>query len=236
MCEEFQELVLRPRVPERATKTTNMRNPPAIRLESKATGSAWSVVECMKNTETSRAFCCLRDTPFGPVALLWSAYRGQPNIVRVLLSRPGSSGKERVMTAFPDFLSSSCAEVDVVADRIVAFLSGEDVRFSLDHVRLDLCSMFQQKVLRAEHGIPRGRVSTYQRIARYLGNAKSARAVGRALAKNPFPIIVPCHRAVRSDLTLGGYQGGLEMKRALLEMEGVVFDASGRVVAGEVFY
>lgn len=185
---------------------------------------------------TSQAFHCLRDTPFGPVALLWSAYREQPKILRILLSRPGSTAKERIGTAFPDFISSSCVEVDVVADRIVGFISGEDVRFSLDHVRMDLCSMFQQEVLRAEHGIPRGEVSTYQRIASYLGKAKSARAVGRALANNPFPIIVPCHRAVRSDWTLGGYQGGVEMKRALLEMEGIAFDALGRVVAVELYY
>jgi methylated-DNA-[protein]-cysteine S-methyltransferase len=79
-------------------------------------------------------------------------------------------------------------------------------------------------------------VSTYQRIAKYLGNAKGARAVGSALAGNPFPIIIPCHRAIRSDGTLGGYQGGLEMKRRLLEMEGVMFDALGRVVAKERFY
>jgi len=79
-------------------------------------------------------------------------------------------------------------------------------------------------------------MSTYQRIASYLGNANGARAVGTALANNPFPIIIPCHRAIRSDGTLGGYQGGLEMKRALLEMEGVLFNTLGRVVTEEFFY
>jgi len=52
---------------------------------------------------------------------------------------------------------------------------------------------------------------------------------------NPFPIIVPCHRAVRSDLTLGGFQGGLSMKRALLEAEGIGFDSSGRVAVDSFF-
>jgi len=61
-------------------------------------------------------------------------------------------------------------------------------------------------------------------------------AVGTALAKNPFPIVIPCHRAVRSDGTLGGYQGGLEMKRALLEMEGVYFDTFDRVLTEAFFY
>ncbi|MHA1663588.1 MAG: methylated-DNA--[protein]-cysteine S-methyltransferase, partial [Candidatus Thorarchaeota archaeon] len=55
------------------------------------------------------------------------------------------------------------------------------------------------------------------------------RAVGNALARNPFPIIVPCHRAIRSDRTLGGFQGGLKMKRRILEMEGVEFDSTSRV-------
>jgi methylated-DNA-[protein]-cysteine S-methyltransferase len=85
--------------------------------------------------------------------------------------------------------------------------------------------------LRAEHGIPRGSVSTYQLIAAHLGRPKGGRAVGNALANNPFPIIIPCHRAFRSDRSLGGYQGGLAMKRALLEKEGIGFDRTGRVQA-----
>jgi len=190
----------------------------------------------MKKIETAQSFYCFRKTPFGPVAFLWSVYRGQPKILRVLLSKSGGSSKQLVKTSFSDFISSSCPEVDVVADQIVAFLTGDNIRFSLDIARLALCSKFQQKVLRAEHGIPRGRVSTYQRIARYLGNANGARAVGTALANNPFPIIIPCHRAIRSDGTLGGYQGGPEMKRSLLEMEGTLFNAFGRVVTGEFFY
>jgi len=101
---------------------------------------------------------------------------------------------------------------------------------------MDLCSDFQQDVLRAEHGIPRGSVSTYQRIANHLDRPKGARAIGTALATNPFPIIVPCHRAIRSDRSLGGYQGGLEMKRTLLEMEGIDFDDTGRVVTMDFFY
>jgi methylated-DNA-[protein]-cysteine S-methyltransferase len=141
-----------------------------------------------------------------------------------------------VNSLFPDSTASSCAEIDAVADRMAAFLAGKDLRFSLAVARLDLCSTFQQKVLRAEHGIPRGRVSTYQRIAGNLGHPRAARAVGTALAHNPFPIIVPCHRAIRSDGTLGGFQGGMEMKRTLLEMEGVLIDGSDRAVSGQLFY
>ena len=190
----------------------------------------------MKMPETTQSFYCLRRTPFGSVAVLWSVHRGQPRIWRALLCKPRVSAKQLVQTSFPDLVPSSCTEVDFVADQIAAFLTGEDIRFSLDIARLDLCSKFQQKVLLAEYGIPRGSVSTYHRIANHLGNANGARAVGRALATNPFPIIIPCHRAILSDGTLGGYQGGLEMKRALLKMEGVLFDSLGRVTIKELFY
>ncbi|EFK10557.1 6-O-methylguanine DNA methyltransferase, DNA binding domain protein [delta proteobacterium NaphS2] len=99
-----------------------------------------------------------------------------------------------------------------------------------------MCGEFQQRVLRAEHGIPRGSVSTYKIIAIYLGNPGGARAVGNALANNPFPLIVPCHRAIRSDRHLGGYQGGFEMKQALLTKEGIAFDNVGRVTCNHFHY
>ena len=186
--------------------------------------------------ETNPMFSSLRKTPFGPTAVLWAVHKNQPRIYRVLLSKPGKPADRIVEADFPDVKRSSCGEIDIVADKIVAFLSGENIRFSLDIARMDLSSLFQQKVLRAEHGIPRGRVSTYQRIARHLRNRKASRAVGTALATNPFPIIIPCHRAIRSDGTLGGYQGGLDMKRTLLETEGILFDNSGRILVNKLFY
>ncbi len=206
----------------------------------RSTGSLYAPGELfvghMKKTDPTISFHCFRETRFGPVAILWSVHRRQPKIGRILLSKPGLSVKRIVRSLFSSSTSSSCIEVDVVADQITAFLAGEDIHFSLAVVRLDLCSEFQKKVLRAEHGIPRGRVSTYQRIANYLGNAQAARAVGTALARNPFPIVVPCHRAIRSDGTLGGFQGGIEMKRALLEMEGISLNGSDRVVSDQLFY
>jgi len=186
--------------------------------------------------DEERPYHCFIETRFGPVAVLWSIRHGQPLIRRVILSRPEWTAREAVAVRFPDAVSSSVREVGAVTEGIAAFLEGGDILFSLAVARLDLCSPFQQRVLRAEHGIPRGSVSTYGRIARHLGTGLAARAVGMALARNPFPIIVPCHRAIRSDGTLGGFQGGTAMKRALLEMEGVGFDGTGRVKAGLSFY
>jgi methylated-DNA-[protein]-cysteine S-methyltransferase len=103
------------------------------------------------------------------------------------------------------------------------------VSFPLDWVNLDRCRPFQRNVLIHEYKIPRGRVRSYGGLARIVGAPRAARAVGRALAINPVPIVVPCHRAIRGDGSLGGFGGGLPMKRALLEMEGVGFDQTGRV-------
>jgi methylated-DNA-[protein]-cysteine S-methyltransferase len=193
-------------------------------------------VEGMKITETSQGSFLTRESSFGPFAVIWSTSAGRPKIDRVVLSKPGLPAKQAVKASYPEAILAICPEVDEIAGLIEAFLKGDDVHFSLETVRLDLCSEFQQRVLRAEYAIPRGSVSTYQRIARHLGRLRGARAVGMALATNPFPIIVPCHRAVRSDRTLGGYQGGPAMKRALLEMEGIPFDRSGRVAVADFHY
>jgi methylated-DNA-[protein]-cysteine S-methyltransferase len=175
-------------------------------------------------------------TPFGAVVIVWSFFGDLPKIVRILLSTPEVSAKIRVSRLYPDSEASSCAEINAVAGDIGAFLKGEDVQFSLDVVDLSSCSPFQQSVLRAEHRIPRGKVSTYHLIASHLGKRNGARAVGNALANNPFPIVVPCHRAIRSDRSLGGFQGGLDMKRALLRNEGIDFDKFGRVLIGRFHY
>ena len=107
--------------------------------------------------------------------------------------------------------------------------------FFLEIVDLDSIKLFQKKVLIAKHSIPRGWISTYRRLSNHIGNPKGARAVGNALKNNPFPIIIPCHRVIKSDGSLGGFQGGMKMKRALLEMEGIEFSAEGRVTAKKNF-
>ncbi|MDG4476511.1 methylated-DNA--[protein]-cysteine S-methyltransferase [Thiovibrio frasassiensis] len=171
----------------------------------------------------------IKPTPFGSVGVIWTVATQKPKIIRVLLARPGLSAEDQASGLYPNARSSSCAEIEAVAAGIKGLLAGEAIDFSLALADLNLCGAFQQRVLRAEYRIPRGSVSTYQLIAGHLGKRNGARAVGNALASNPFPLIVPCHRAIRTDRTLGGYQGGLDMKRALLEHEGIRFDAAGRV-------
>ena len=178
----------------------------------------------------------IKSTPFGSVGVIWTGLNDNPKIVRILLSKPGLSSEDQASELYPNSQASSCAKIDDIATDIKGLLEGEEIAFSLDAAALSLCTEFQQLVLRAEHGIPRGSVSTYKLIAEYLEKRNGARAVGNALANNPFPLIVPCHRAIRSDRHLGGYQGGRDMKRALLEKEGIPFDDAGRVVCAKFHY
>jgi methylated-DNA-[protein]-cysteine S-methyltransferase len=146
------------------------------------------------------------------------------------------SAEDQACELYPNSKISSCKEIDAIADSIKAYLEGVDVKFSLYIVDLSLCSAFQQSVLRAEHAIPRGNVSTYGLVAAHLGIRGGARAVGNASASNPFPLIVPCHRVIRSDNHIGGYGGGIEMKRALLEKERINFDEAGKVICRRLHY
>lgn len=90
-------------------------------------------------------------------------------------------------------------------------------------VDLSMVGPFERMVLERLRQIPRGQVRTYRDIARAIGHPGAVRAVGNACAKNPVPLVVPCHRVVRTDGGLGGYslRGGAALKRRLLEQEGV---------------
>ncbi|MBI4729383.1 MAG: methylated-DNA--[protein]-cysteine S-methyltransferase [Acidobacteria bacterium] len=94
---------------------------------------------------------------------------------------------------------------------------------------LSALGVFSRRVLQATCRIPRGETRTYGEIARAAGRPAAARAAGGALARNPVPLIVPCHRVVRADGSLGGYGGprGTETKRRLLESEGATARGPG---------
>ncbi len=82
-----------------------------------------------------------------------------------------------------------------------------------------LLTSFQAKVLHAVSQIPFGQTRSYAWVARKIGRPKSARAVGQALNKNPYLLLIPCHRVVHQDGSLGGFVLGVKTKKALLELE-----------------
>jgi methylated-DNA-[protein]-cysteine S-methyltransferase len=103
------------------------------------------------------------------------------------------------------------------------YLAGTISRFDLP-IDLRAVTDFQRGVLLAAAEVPRGQVATYAEIARRIGRPRAARAVGQALGHNPIPIIIPCHRILASDGTLGGYSArdGLKTKARLLRLEGAL--------------
>ncbi len=101
-----------------------------------------------------------------------------------------------------------------------AYFAGKRTRF---HAHPDLTGLtpFHQEVLRACARIPYGQTMTYRELAESVGRPNAARAIGGAMARNPIPIIIPCHRVITSQGALGGYSAeqGVTLKRRLLEME-----------------
>jgi methylated-DNA-[protein]-cysteine S-methyltransferase len=121
-------------------------------------------------------------------------------------------------------IENAAPEVQTILRRAASelneYFGGQRARFD---VPLDWGSMapFQRAVLEATATVPFGHVETYAGIARKIGKPGATRAVGNALGRNPIPVIVPCHRVIRSDATIGGYTGGLGIKHRLLAIEGV---------------
>jgi methylated-DNA-[protein]-cysteine S-methyltransferase len=163
----------------------------------------------------------------GEVGVVLRADRGSPQ--RILLPRQGRSMSTLIREAFPGAVEKR-GDGDELCRQLRAFLSGMDVDFSLVGLNFEGVSGFARRVLAADHAISRGRVMTYGGLAERLGVPGGGRAVGNVMARNPFPLVIPCHRVVGSGGSLHGFGGGLPMKRALLTMEGIAFDRGGRVL------
>ena len=113
------------------------------------------------------------------------------------------------------------SRLDDVRRQLDEYFAGvrRDFELPLD---LTLAAGFRRRVLEAARLIPYGETASYGRVAQAAGSARAVRAGGTALALNPIPIVVPCHRVLRSTGELGGYTGGLERKRTLLRLEGAL--------------
>jgi methylated-DNA-[protein]-cysteine S-methyltransferase len=163
------------------------------------------------------------------IGIVWQNIGNKPQIERIFL--PG--GKANLIAAikneFPGAESSEKKIPGDIATQIAAFYNGDKIRFDLSFLNLKKLSGFAAKVLKETCKIPCGKVATYSGLAAKIGSPKAARAVGTALANNPFPLVIPCHRIVRADGSLGGFGGGIKMKESLLTKEGVIKSRSGRI-------
>jgi methylated-DNA-[protein]-cysteine S-methyltransferase len=115
------------------------------------------------------------------------------------------------------------ARLDEVRRELDEYFDGERRRFDLKVDRA-LLGPFARKVLGRTARIPYGKVSTYSEVAAAAGSPRASRAAGNALARNPIPIVIPCHRVLRTGGGMGGYAGGLDRKARLLALEGAIED------------
>ena len=165
-------------------------------------------------------FFTLFDTAIGGCAIAWGA-RG---IACVQLPEANEhTTRARVLRRFPGAREAAPpSEVARARDCIVALLRGEPGDLSSVLLDMDRVPPFHRRVYEAARSIPGGATMTYGALAARVGAAGSARAVGQALARNPFAIVVPCHRVVAAGGRIGGFSanGGVLTKSRLLAIEG----------------
>jgi methylated-DNA-[protein]-cysteine S-methyltransferase len=158
-------------------------------------------------------------TPLGFAAVV---YRDEPfGLLEILLPQPGDDLRARLQALgspetgrHPDALA--------LAQAIGDYFEGRPPASAWPHWPwLDLSGLtpLQQAALKATAGIPYGQTRTYREVAQAAGNPGAARAAGTALAQNPYPVLIPCHRVIRSDGSCGQFGGGTHLKRAMLALE-----------------
>jgi methylated-DNA-[protein]-cysteine S-methyltransferase len=177
----------------------------AARFAAVAPADAWYAVE---------------PTPVGAVVAV-----GTPRGLARLAYEDEHGGVERILDVLAARLSPRLIEapsrLDDVRRELDEYFAGRRRAFDLP-IDWRLVAPFGRRVLQATASIPFGEVSTYGRVAAAAGNPRASRAAGNALGANPIPIVVPCHRVLRTGGALGGYTGGLHRKRRLLRLEGVL--------------
>jgi methylated-DNA-[protein]-cysteine S-methyltransferase len=150
----------------------------------------------------------------------FSLFAREDHLWRLDLAASGAAdARKRVADEFPDAVEQP-SFFEAVIRLLRRYLGGEHVEFDIP-VDLFGLKAFTRRVLTEIRHIPYGGLASYGAVARRLGCPNGARAVGRALATNPIPVVIPCHRIIRGDGSLGGFGLGLGMKMKLLSLEGV---------------
>jgi methylated-DNA-[protein]-cysteine S-methyltransferase len=170
----------------------------------------------------SRCLYALFETPIGLCAIVWGAH----GILGTQLPEPGrGAAARRLQRRFPDAHSGPPTPAIAAAmARVHAFLGGGKDDFADFALDWRTVSAFDRAVYRQAQAIPAGETITYGMLAARLGDPGRAQAVGQALGRNPWPIVVPCHRITAAEGRMGGFSapGGTATKLKLLELEGAL--------------
>jgi methylated-DNA-[protein]-cysteine S-methyltransferase len=169
----------------------------------------------MKAFEPSRAFCAWVDAPFGPVFVA----KTEKGVCRLSFRRSEDEllGELERRSLLPEMAPE---KLHRERRELGEYFEGKRRRFEVP-IDLRWGTEFQRKVLEAASRIPFGECLCYADVAKRVGRPNAQRAVGSALGKNPVAIVIPCHRVVASGGGMGGYTGGLDIKRTLMEIEGI---------------
>jgi len=160
------------------------------------------------------------DSPFGPL-LLATTPRG---LVRIgLPNQDADKLLDELATRVSPRVLETAAPFEQTRRELALYFAGELTDFDLP-LDWQLSKDFRRRVLRQIARIPYGQTRTYTQMAKGAGNERAVRAAGSACGSNPIPVVVPCHRVLRTSGGLGGYGGGLPMKEELLQLEGVLKD------------
>jgi len=163
---------------------------------------------------TQELYYFIFDTPAGRVGILGST----TGLLRVTLPRRSTREIHQLLGISPDRATLSPHRFQDLMERLRAYFAGHKVDFP-DRLDLSAATAFQREVWKATRLIPYGETRSYAWVAAQIGKPKAVRAAGQALGRNPLPVIIPCHRVLASNGGLGGFSGGLEMKRFLLHLE-----------------
>ena len=153
---------------------------------------------------------CICRTKLGPIYLERTA-RGLSRVGLPASARTRASARQKEASAEDSLLRKA-------ADLIRRYGEGEAVTFDLP-LDLEGVSPCLREMLTAARRIPYGQTRTYGWLASHTGRPRAARAAGQAMARNPLPLVIPCHRVIGADGSLVGFGGGLSLKRRLLELE-----------------
>lgn len=169
----------------------------------------------------------LFDTPIGRCGIAWSDHglRG----ISLPVSGGEAAARASLARRFPAYEDGAPpARVRAAIERIIAHLGGAPTIYSEAELDLDGIGAWEASVYRAALAIPYGETRTYGALAAIVGNPTGAQAVGQALGRNPWPIVIPCHRILAADGRTGGFSapGGAVTKLRLLEIEGALAPAS----------
>jgi methylated-DNA-[protein]-cysteine S-methyltransferase len=161
----------------------------------------------------------LFDTVMGYIGLLGS----ERGLRRVIL--PQETQKEVFKIAVIDHVFTCDNNSTCLGDlplRLNMYFEGKEVKFD-DRIDIVGATRYQKTIWNLVRKIPYGTTISYRQLAQQAGNDKAARAAGNALARNPVPVVIPCHRVIAGNNKLGGFSGGLKLKKYLLELESAHF-------------